>query len=79
MTLGEEIFLKQGIKTSNYNQGNNDKLLFIKINYFCLSKYSFKIVKTSDKSGKDVYSNNEIIQSMKNHLQISKIKIYIAM
>lgn len=42
MTLGKEIFLKQGIKSTNYNQGNNDKLLFIKINYFCLSKDTVK-------------------------------------
>lgn len=50
----------------------------LKLN-FCLSKYNFKIVKTSDKSGENVYSDNEIIWSMKNHLQISKIKRYIAM
>lgn len=43
---------------------------------FCLSKYNFKIVKTSNKSSENVYSDNEIIQSMKNHLQISKIKRY---
>ena len=38
---------------------------------FCLSKYNFKIVKTNGKSDEDVYSDNEIIQSMKNHLQIN--------
>lgn len=50
----------------------------LKLN-FCLSKYNFKIVETSNKSSENVYSDNEIIQSMKNHLQISKIKRYIAM